>query len=274
MLKWFKNNMIKSPIRYFGGKGNGLANIIISHFPDKYSDMNYLEPFGGSAAVLFNKEISPIEIYNDLEENVYSLFKVISDKKMFNEFKFKCDITPYSKKLLDEYTISLKGELDILERAYRFFIINRTAYNGVGGFSASIVIRRNMSKSVSDYLSSIDRLLESHQRMSKVIIHNVNAIDLIKKYDDPNWLFYLDPPYHHSTRTSARYKVDMENKQQQQFLETVINCKNAKIIISGYDCVEYDILVESGWKKVSFSVKTQNSNRKGKVKTETLWKNY
>lgn len=265
---------MNSPIRYFGGKGNGMSKTIISHFPENYSEMNYLEPFGGSAAVLFNKDISPIEIYNDLENNVYSLFKVISDKKLFEEFKDKCDITPYSKQILDEYTLSLKEDLSILERAYRFFIINRTAYNGVGGFSASPVIRRKMSKSVSDYLSSIDNLYETHQRISKVIVHSVDAIKLIEKYDKPNWLYYLDPPYHHSTRTGARYKVDMDNEQQDNFLESVINCKNAKIIISGYDCEEYDILVENGWEKIKFDVKTQNSNRKGKIKTEVLWKNY
>lgn len=266
--------MKNSVIRYFGGKGNGLSKIIISHFPENYQELNYLEPFGGSAAVLFNKEISPIEIYNDLEENVYSLFKVISNEDMFNRFKDKCDLTPYSKQILDEYTQSLKGKLDLEERAYRFFITNRTAYNGVGGFSASPVIRRSMSKSVSDYLSTIDKLYDVHQRISKVIVHNTNAIDLIKKYDKDGWLMYLDPPYHHSTRTDARYKVDMTNDEQEEFLDCVISVKNAKILISGYDCESYDRLVENGWEKISFEVKTQNSNREGKVKIETLWKNY
>lgn len=267
--------MNNSPIRYFGGKGNGLSKRLIDHFPDKYSELKYLEPFGGSAAVLFNKEISPIEIYNDIEENVYSLFKVLSDNELFEEFKGKCDLTPYSKQIMEEFRDSLKNdELSILDRAYKYFIVNRTAYNGTGGFSAAPTIRRNMSKSISDYLSTVDNLIDVHQRISKVVVHNTDALNLIKKYDEEDWFMYLDPPYHQSTRTSVRYKEDMGNDKQEDFLDTVISCKNAKILISGYDCVEYDRLVENGWTKISFEVKTQNTNRVGKTKIETIWFNY
>jgi len=266
---------MKSCIRYFGGKGNGLCKRLLSYFPDNYKEMNYLEPFGGSAAVLFDKEISPIEIYNDIEENVYSLFKVLSDKDLFKEFKDKCDLTPYSKQIMEEFKLSLREDnLSILERAYKYFIVNRTAYNGHGGFSASPVIRRKMSKSVSDYLSTVDRLYDIHQRLSKVIIHNRDAVDLIKKYDKENWMLYLDPPYHWSTRTAARYKEDMDVEKQQEFLNALIGCENAKILVSGYDCEEYDILVDNGWNKISFEVKTQNTNREGKTKVETIWFNY
>ena len=55
---------MNSVIRYFGGKGNGLGKTILTHFPDGYETMNYLEPFGGSGAILFSKKPSPVEIYN------------------------------------------------------------------------------------------------------------------------------------------------------------------------------------------------------------------
>jgi DNA adenine methylase len=265
---------MNSPIKYFGGKGNSLSKTIISYFPDDYKEMNYFEGFGGSGAVLFRKDPSPVEVYNDLEENVYSLFKVLSTDELFQQFKHRCDLTPYSKQLNTEFKSSLKGDLDISERAYQFFIVNRSSYNGVGGFSDSNVIRRNMSKSVSDFLSTIDRLPEIHQRLSKVIVQNDDALKLIKKYDQPNWLHYLDPPYHHSTRTGARYKVDMGNDLQEEFLKTVISCQHAKIIISGYDCDEYGVLEENGWKRVDFNVKTQSGTRESKTKTESLWMNY
>ena len=89
---------MKSPIKYFGGK-NGFANKIIEFFPKNYQTMNYIEPFCGSAAMLFHKERSPVEIINDIDNNIYSIFKVLSDKELFLEFKDMCDITPYSEKL-------------------------------------------------------------------------------------------------------------------------------------------------------------------------------
>ena len=79
---------MKSPIRYFGSKGM-FQNEIISRFPKEYD--TYIEAYGGGASVLFGKEPTPVEIYNDIEENVYSLMKVLQDPKMFEKFKFMCD---------------------------------------------------------------------------------------------------------------------------------------------------------------------------------------
>lgn len=266
---------MNSPIRYFGGKGNGLSKSIIEYFPKDYENMKYLEPFGGSGAILFKKKPSPVEIYNDLEHNVHALFKVLSNENLFEKFKRKCDLTYYSKDILDEFRESIKyDELSDLERAYKYFIVNRTAYNGVGGFSTALVVRRNMSKSISDYLSTIDRLTDIHQRLSKVLVHNTDAVELIEKYDEPNWLFYLDSPYHHDTRTSVRYDVDMNNEQQKVYIDTLLNLKNAKCIVSGYDCKEYERLVDNGWTKISWEVNTQSSKRESKTKIETIWINY
>ena len=65
---------MNAPIQYFGGK-NGMSKHIIECFPDKESYNTYIEPFGGSYSVgLKNCENVPIEIYNDLNKNVYSLY--------------------------------------------------------------------------------------------------------------------------------------------------------------------------------------------------------
>jgi DNA adenine methylase len=62
-----------SPIKYFGGKG-GMYNDILPYFPNHEDYQTYIEPFGGGASLLFRKEPSSVEIYNDLEQNVYSFF--------------------------------------------------------------------------------------------------------------------------------------------------------------------------------------------------------
>lgn len=264
---------MKSPIKYFGGK-NGFANKIIEYFPENYASMDYIEPFCGSAAMLFSKEKSPIEIINDIDENIYSLFKILIDKNLFEEFKNLCDLSLYSEKINKEYKNDLKKDISLLERAYKFFYINRTSYNGVGGFSASNVIRRNISKSVSDYLSSIDGLLEVHNRLSSTIIHNTDALELIKKWDKENIFMYLDSPYANETRSSGRYKHDFSDEMQDKYLNILKEIKNAKLLISGYNCERYSILERFGFKRVDMEIKTQNTNRKGKSKIESLWMNY
>jgi DNA adenine methylase len=250
-------------IRYFGGKGGALTNIIKSLIPKDYEI--YVEPYGGSAAVLFSQKAN-IEVYNDLYDNVYSLFKVMSDEDMFFKFKRRLELTPYSEKLYREYKLKLKEkDLSEIDRAYHYFYVNRTSVNSVGGFSSSIIPRRNLSKPVSDYLSSIDGLEEYHKRISEVLIFNRDAIEIINKYDSKDTFIYLDPPYRLITRKSnARYDIDMEDDEHKELLSTIIKC-DSKILLSGYDNDMYNDILE-GWNKETFIIKNK--------KPETLWYNY
>lgn len=264
---------MKSPIKYFGGKGTMFKNIM-DNFPNQSEYDIYLEPFGGSFSVGLHREPYGTEIYNDLEKNVYSLYMVLSNPDLFTKFKEKCDLVFYSDDIRKSFKELLKDDtIDIVDRAFYFFYVNRTSHNGVGGYSMNTVIRRTTSKSVSDFLSSIDRLPELHDRLSRVIVSNTDGIELIKRYNDERTFIYCDPPYEQSTRTNARYKVDMDRDGHELFLTTVIESK-AKILISGYDCDLYNILTENGFTKVDFEVKTISGNFTPKTKVETLWKNY
>lgn len=250
-----------------------MFNNIIKYFPEQGTFNTYIEPFGGSFSIGLKKPETEVEIYNDLEQNVYSLYKVLSDKELFEEFKFKCDLVHFSEDLRKEFKEKLKEEQSIVDRAFYFFYVNRTSRNGIGGITLNTIVRRKMSKSTSDFLSAIDRLPELHQRLSKVIILNRDGIGLIEKYNQENIFIYCDPPYVHSTRTDTRYNVDMIDEQHEKFLDVVIKSKS-KILISGYDCEMYDRLTENGFEKISFEVKTVDGAFKKKTKVETLWKNY
>ena len=273
---------MNSPIRYFGGK-NGMACKILKYFPKEGSYNTYIEPFGGSFGVaLHNPNIPPIEIYNDLDNNVYSLFRTLVDKEMFAEFQKLSDLIIYSEKLRKAFKQDLKeipfnedDKLSIVHRAFKFFYVNRTSRNGIGGFSINTCIRRNMSKSCSDMLSTIEGLPKLHDRLSKVIVTNQDGIKLINKYSQREDVFiYADPPYHQSTRTEIRYNVDMNDDEQENFIDECINAK-CKILISGYDCDAYKRLEENGFIKIKFIVHTMSGNRKTKKdKVECLWMNY
>lgn len=263
---------MNAPIKYFGGKGTMFKNII-EHFPNKGTYNTYIEPFGGSYSIGLKSPETEIEIYNDLEQNVYSLYKVLSDKELFNSFKEKCDLTIYSEDLRKEFKEKLKEDLSIVDRAFYFFYVNRTSHNGIGGISLNTVVRRKMSKSVSDFLSAIDRLPELHHRLSKVIVLNRDGVELIKRYNFDNVFIYCDPPYEQSTRGATRYNIDMDNSLHEKFLDAVLN-SNAKILISGYDCELYNKLTDNGYKKINFEVNTISGTRTPKIKVETLWKNY
>ena len=265
-------------IKYFGGKGT-MFKEILKEFPVKGSYDTYIEPFSGGYSVGLQTPddlIAPIEIYNDLYSNVYSLFKVISNSMLFEQFKILCDCAYYSEEMRHEFKEKLESnELSDVYRAFYYFYVNRTSHNGNGGFSKNTVIRRNMCKSVSDMLSTVDRLPELHQRLSRLIVMNRDGVELINKYNTDNVFLYCDPPYEHSTRSTMRYAVDMDTNKQIEFLNACIN-SNAKLLISGYDCDLYEdyLVSKGGFKKIQFNVNTMDGAYKKQDKTETLWKNY
>ena len=261
-------------IKYFGGKGLMYKNIL-NQFPDKNTYNTYIEPFGGAYSVgLHLTSIPQVEIYNDLENNVYTLFKVLNDEKLFTEFKTLCDLCLFNEDLRREYYNELKtnNTLTDIYRAFYFYYVNRTSHSGNGGITINSTIRRDMSKSTSDLLSSIDNLYNIYNRLFKTIVLNKNGIELIEEYNNSNVFIYCDPPYEQSTRTSTRYKVDMNEKMHIDFINAVNNSKS-KILISGYDCELYERLNKHFVKK-HFNVNTVNGKNKSKTKTETLWKNY
>ncbi len=258
---------MRAPIKYFGGKG-GQYKTIISQFPDENTWNKYLEPFGGSGVVLLNKKKCDIEIWNDLEHNVFSLFWVLIDKELFEVFKDLCDKTYYSESIRNHFNSMSKegiGSLDTVEKAYRFFILNRMNYNGVGGFSVNTVVRKGMSKSVRDFLASIEGLEGLHQRLSSVSVYNRDALELIKKYDKEGFLFYLDPPYVKDSRKSqARYVVDQDDEFHENLIDALLNLRHAKVCLSGYENNIYDRLE---WRTYKYKSPLSSS-------VECLWMNY
>ena len=251
-----------------------MYNKLYEHFPTPLPDI-YVEPFGGSYSVgLHLKELPKVEVYNDLDKSVYTLYKVIQDEEKFKELKRKLDLTLYTEDNRYEAIEQLKkNDLTDIERAYWFFVRNRLSRNGIGGWSVNILVRRGVSKSTSDYLSAIKGLPELHERLSRVIIYDRDALDLLDKYNQPNCFLYCDPPYVWSTRGETRYNIDQDDEFHEKFIDKCIASK-AKILISGYDNELYTRLEDNGFTKVLFDVNTVSGTGKKKTKVEALWKNY
>ena len=166
-----------------------MTDIITSKFPKHFNC--YVEAFGGGASVLLSRPHECMEVYNDLGQNVYSLFKCLSDDKLFEEFLKKASVTPYSRELNAEYKKDLeRDDLSILDRGYKFFYVNNTSFNGVGGFSTGVQERMNVSKFLSRYLGKIDGLERWHKRLMQVVIENRDAMELFDIYDSKETFFY------------------------------------------------------------------------------------
>lgn len=262
---------LQLPIRYFGGKGN-MIDDLLPHFPTPSDYDTYVEPYGGSGVVLFNKPRADVEVYNDLNLNVYTLYRVLQERETFEAFKFKAELSVYHEQMMKDYAKSLRsGQLEPVERAFRFWYVNRTRRNGIGSFSVHSISRKNMSKSVRDFLASVEGLDAIHDRLRTVVISNRDALQMIPHWDRRRCLIYLDPPYVHSTRGETRYETDADDNHQQQLINVLKKVKNALIVLSGYDNDLYNNL---GWRRADFNINTVSGTRQTKTKTESVWLNF
>lgn len=174
------------------------------------SCQNYCEPFGGSAAVLLNRNPSPVETYNNIDGEVVNFFQVLRDEK--EALLEAIGLTPFFKTEFEK-AISDASAISDLERARRFFVQARQVRTGLAQKASSgrwahcrLTSRAGMVGAVSRWLGSVDGLSEIAQRLLRVQIENDTAIEVIKRYDSPETLFYSDPPYptiHVKTKTPS-----------------------------------------------------------------------
>lgn len=72
--------IIKTPVSWMGNK-TSILHILYAMFPLKYGI--YIEPFGGSGAVLLGKaKPDKFEVYNDYNHNLVNLFRCMRDRPM------------------------------------------------------------------------------------------------------------------------------------------------------------------------------------------------
>ena len=186
--------MALSAFPYIGGKTR-LSEWVIGHLPEHTV---YVEPFGGSAAVLLNKPRSNIEVYNDLDRDVVHFFEVARERP--DELAQWARRTPFSEELHNKWVQEFyAGERadDPVERAGRFLFLRYTSYAGkyssASGFSRDTP-RTRVGESAT-WRTVPDRIDEVCDRLQGVSIQNRDFTEVIKHYDAGNTVFYCDPPY-------------------------------------------------------------------------------
>jgi DNA adenine methylase len=261
---------IRSPVKWHGGKYY-LWERIVDCFP---AHETYVEPFGGGASVLLNKEPSAVEIYNDLDESITRLFRVLRDDG--EELRKLLALTPYSER---EFEAAGDPADNDVEKARRDFVRWRMSLGGRGkAFSFTRHrSRREMADVVSGFLSTIDEEMPKIiERLRKVQILCRPAIDLIKGWDGPTTLFYCDPPYLAETRdrrTTDVYGVEMSDEEHKELAEALRACQG-KVVLSGYPSALYDELYH-GWRRIEFAMPNHASSEATKARmTEVLWLNW
>ena len=240
------------------GNKTSILHILYALFPLNYE--RYIEPFGGSGAVLLGKKKpDKFEVYNDFNHNLVNLFQCMRDrpvalieeigflnlnsrddfnrnKKFFKDEKFKDRFieeemekiqllfdNPTADELIELMT---RRKLDYnLRRAAMFLKLLRYSYSSGGkSFACQPMNIRSLFGLIQDV--SI--------RLNNAVIENQDFEVLIKHYDRKNAFFYCDPPYYSSEYV---YQCGFTWDDHLRLKNTLANSKG-KWLVSYNDCEE------------------------------------
>lgn len=183
---------IRPPASYIGGKRN-LARRLVDRI-ETIPHRTYAEPFVGMGGVFFRRRLRPqAEVVNDWSRDVATLYRVLQRHYVAFMDVLRWQIT--SRAEFERLLAVDADTLTDLERAARFLYLQRTGFGGkVTGRSFGVNARQH-SPGRFDVTKLAGQLDEVHQRLSGVIVERLPWADFIRRYDGPEVLFYVDPPY-------------------------------------------------------------------------------
>jgi DNA adenine methylase len=265
--------MIAPTLKWAGSKWR-IAPWLVSHFPKHET---YLEPFFGGGAAFFSKDPSPVELINDLDQNVVNLFTVI--RQYPEELAILCSLTPWAQdeyfecvqnlKLPFEFSSATKEER--LERSRQFLTAswqmfgrkNVTSRNGWRHWHLT-----NQSP-VLTWNKLPDRIINAAERLMNAQISREDALTLIRHCNAREVLVYADPPYLADTRSHGNL-YEHEYKKPEQHLELLDTLEShiGSVVLSGYESSLYAVHLKH-WKKFQTSARAQSNQSR----VETVWLN-
>lgn len=171
-------------LRRLGNKQR-LAKDILKHFP-KHSV--YVEPFFGAGGMFFNKPKAPHNILNDIDNDVYNLFKVIRERQ--DEFIKAFEITPYHNEIFQEW--KQKEEEDPIWKAVRFVYLSNYGFLGKSD-TMKIDTSHHKKMAIENFYKTIEFLKDCSLVFTNADFRK--AIKQIAFRDIENVFIYADPPY-------------------------------------------------------------------------------
>lgn len=176
---------INSPFRFAGGKFYA-RKLIMEHIPQH---SHYMEPFAGGASIFFAKNKVEKNWLNDIDKGLMNCFIIIRDypEELIERLKEE----KASKERHGYYKNEFKPKTK-LDRAVRWFYLNRTSYSG-------IMNMQNCYWGYGDKYSMRPEnwprnILVTSAKLQRVKLTSFDFEKVIEEAEDRAFLF-IDPPY-------------------------------------------------------------------------------
>ena len=264
---------LMTPLAWYGGKSRLVPHIL----PLLPPHQRYIEVCAGGLALLIAKKPSRIEIANDKNKMVYTFWRVLRDPETGERLRQALQYTEYGREQYAACKDSWKDEsLPDVERVRRWFVFLQQSFTREetrdSGWRKPYGYQSEHRAEVNIWVNKVDRLQAVAHRLRRVALENRDCLDLLRDYDAPDTLFYLDPPYLPESRSeTGNYEEEMSYEQHEALLE-LANRSQGQIIISGYSSPLYDEALRD-WQRYEVTRRGEihNNLQEPTDRTEVIW---
>ena len=263
MSEWY-NPLKLTPIIYWGGKSM-LAKSIIESMP---AHDHYCEPFCGGGAIFWHKKPAKVNTLNDLNSQLINLWKTLADRRSFNKFIDIAKASPFADDLFEPLKNLSPMRIDTKPNpmeAFKFWYAYANSFTKLG---ESLAYGKSYRCRAKAYANRIDFLVASKEaifaKLKYVQIMKRDALDIIKRMDNKNTLFYIDPPYLNAEHGGY---YPYSNGDFKSLIDLLANGLQGKFIMS-----HYPFEAPKHWRVVNYD-KTYMYGKHTKIK-ERLFMNF
>lgn len=222
--------ILHPPFAYPGSKSRSIDKIV----PILPYLGVYVEPFGGSAAIMLARRHSKLEVYNDRYGGVVAFYRCIRDASLMHQLCERLDLTIHAREEFIWSRDSWENADDLVERAARWYYMTMYSFGRLGrNFGRSTSAKAKLA-SLQDKLTLFPRI---HERFKHVQVENQDWLQCVRDYDSHDTVFYLDPPY--IDADPGVYKNKLTQDEHRKFIDTVFQTKGY-CAVSGYSNPVYD----------------------------------
>ncbi len=206
-------------IPWLGGKRR-LADHILPRFP---AHKCYVEVFAGGAALYFLRPPAEVEVINDVNGDLITLYRVVQNhlEEFVRQFKWALS----SREVFRWAQLTNPETLTDIQRAARFYYLQHQAFGAKVNGQTWGTATTQPAPTVN-LLRLEESLSAAHLRLVGAYIERLDWRECIARYDRPHTLFYLDPPYWET----EGYGVPFEWDQYLAMAELLRNIKGKAIV--------------------------------------------
>ena len=276
----------KPVLRYPGSKWRSFRDLVRLIPPHEH----FVSLFGGSGSEILRKPPSPLETFNDLDQNVANFFTVLRDPNKLARLKKMIAVTPAASEQTYEEAHDIlhsRGRgggsrggtgrgVDVVDRAWAFVV---ASHQGFLTQSPSLPTQHKWRHArkphgiTESWLSLPQTLDAAAERFKLVQISQQSWEKVLAWADSPATMFVVDPPYLLGENSKEYYRNNMTADDHEKLLTALVGAKGF-VMLFGFDHPSYRSRLK-GWRKLTFRRRTSlGPSGDRPPRFEVVWMNY